>query len=401
MTAFRYQAKTAEGETVAGKVDASSASDAARLLEERGLIILSLAKSIDVTTPAATESHLEFYRRVETAFSHRNKLIAPISAIAAELPGGLSKRELERVLKSLQAERTGKEFAHDPVTAPWLPLLLYASDQHADSGKDASLRVDDGTFARLLCSAIDATGLHSKRQRILSYPIIMLAIATFVLLLLSATVIPMLGTILRDFELQLPAATEAFLTFADFSRSHSWLVVLASIAGLTAFYLLWQQWTSKALTTRLFGPFIQGNSASLSAMAIFSRSLADLLTVSVPVPEALRIAGISCRHRYFRDAAAKLADFSIASGKKLSDCVWAYIFPANVIYAIEEMPDGQPDAFFLRELSEIYRARVSQRISWSAGFAGPLGILFIGAIVVMIFLSLFMPLIRLITGLAG
>ncbi len=102
-------------------------------------------------------------------------------------------------------------------------------------------------------------------------------------------------------------------------------------------------------------------------MSSLTSQLAELLSIDVSLPDALWIAGQSCRHYHFKNVAEQLARQAHDSLVPLRESPVAHNLPANVIRALEAGPGGKPNLALLRELSAMYGDRANQRVDWSTG----------------------------------
>ena len=187
--------------------------------------------------------------------------------------------------------------------------------------------------------------------------------------------------------------------FSNALRFHTIATLLTGVMVFAAGYFLVRLWQQTGLTMWLFGTFAAGNASSVNAMAMFTGTLAELLNVRAPLAESLRIAGRGCRHVYYANLAASLANHLESSSLPLRSTDAARAFPGNVLLALQMDGDSSPNVPLLRELSAIYRDRVRRRANWSNGMLGPVAVVMVGIVIGFVALSLFMPLIRLVDGL--
>jgi type IV pilus assembly protein PilC len=133
-----------------------------------------------------------------------------------------------------------------------------------------------------------------------------------------------------------------------------------------------------------------------SAIALFARFTADLLEGGLDLPDAQRIAARATKRADISAAAASI-NATTAAGAALPPR--SLRLTAAVVYALRADVATPSRIRLLREISSCYAARARIRLSWTRGFIEPLSICVVGALVGLIVLSLFLPLIRLIDGL--
>ena len=89
----------------------------------------------------------------------------------------------------------------------------------------------------------------------------------------------------------------------------------------------------------------------------------------------------------------------MASGVTLQSHV--YPLTATVLHALNAGISTPARIRLLREISNCYADRVRIRLSWTRGFIEPVSILIVGALVAVVVIALFLPLVSLINALSG
>jgi type II secretory pathway component PulF len=77
----------------------------------------------------------------------------------------------------------------------------------------------------------------------------------------------------------------------------------------------------------------------------------------------------------------------------------AHNFPSSLLNAFEAGPDSTPSIPLLRELATMYSQRAYDRVHKQTGMSSPLLIAFVGLLIAMVIISLFMPLVSMVTSL--
>lgn len=389
MPRYIYEALSARGDAVAGDIEADNVSHAIGQLQERGLTVESI-RAVIVSSPPAAQApgRSEFAQRLDASLAEREKLIPALEALAAETTSRGARHDLEQLIGMLKRGATADEFMRHESAASWLPLL--AGGLSAESGHHG--------FLRFISQAARESESRNRRRRALAYPLAILALCLLLVFVLLVTVVPTFAAMFREFGLRLPMATTLVLRLSEELRERP----LRSLAVLLIVFVIvvWlgRLWRSYALTTRIFGLFTAGNTGNVTAMARFTGTLAEMLSLGAPLADALRIAGQATQHHYFRSVAARLAG-DVAGNRPLADSPVAHNLPGNVLRALHVGPEGRPSVALLAELSELYSDRVEERFDWSAQLVGPTAIVSIGLVVGFVVIALFMPLVTLITSL--
>lgn len=399
MPTFHYQALNATQSLVTGELTADSVADAVVQLQASGLTVQSIglvsATNIsDAETPAAgiasppdRQAEQAALRAHMERVLEQGKLIAPaLAAYAEEMPSGRRRRQLQTVIDVLNrgdATQAADELAVLPDY--WIPLLSAATSSR-DPGRVLPEFVDNSRRA---------DELHRQWWLTLAYPLFIIGMALVVCIALGIFVIPVFASIFRDFDLDLPVLTRVVLALSSplttgklfFAAPFSILFTLVVIAGwriLPAIFRL-------TIADRISWPF-----GRASAIARFTRFAADLLEGGLNLPDALRIAGQATNRREVRAAASNLATATAAGVASPPPCL---PLTAAVLYAIRADVPTPSRIRLLREISNCHATKARFRLSWTRGFVEPLSICVVGAIVGLIVLALFLPLVKLIDGL--
>jgi type IV pilus assembly protein PilC len=237
-------------------------------------------------------------------------------------------------------------------------------------------------------------------RALLAYPVFLLCFGGIVLVFLVVLVVPTFDKMFLEFGLRLPAPTKFLIWISRQLTSHLPRTLIALVAAVSLGFISVRLWLRYALSTRLLGMFTSGNSANVTAMARFTGSLAELLSIDAPLPDALKIAGLACKHPHFRVAADRLARELAIPGASLLSSPCAHNFPATMRHALGDGRSGKPNIPLLRELSRMYSERARTRINWSTSILGPVSLIGLGILVGFVVIALFMPLVSLVTSLS-
>ncbi len=405
MPTFYYQALDAEGQTVAGQLEADSVHDALAQLDTEGLAVQSIgltpfepaSRPIPEPSPSpsgergTTEPAGEVERAVLrshlASVLDEARAIAPaLRAYAEEMPAGHRRSELRticRVLDGGDADEATR--ALESLPEYWIPLLSSATTS-GDPG-----RVLQG----FLAESHRADELRRQRWAILAYPAAIALIAAGVFIAISFFIIPDFADIFLDFGLELPELTLAVIGLARWINSGGALVALAVIAVIGLLWTLLRRRRPAAIPTVRFGwPF--GRSTAIARFAHFT---ADLIEAGLETPSALRIAGFTTRKPRLRRAAWRLAG-NLEQGATALDPSHRPL-TSTVLYALRtEMPTSSR-VHLLREIGQCHAGRARSRLSWTYGIVEPVAIGAIGLAVAAVVLALFLPLVTLVNGLSG
>jgi type IV pilus assembly protein PilC len=396
MPTFHYQASNAQGQPVSGDVEAEAVQDAVAQLESRGFILQSIGlvpPPPEATSPAAGSAAAS--QGVESKFlrTHLTKvidngksLIPALRALSNEVGSGQRRNELNRLIEILdRGDADEAKRAFETLPEYWIPLLS------ADLSSNDPGRV----LQQFIKESQRSDELQRQWKLTLAYPLFVVLLAGAVLVLLSVVVIPTFREIFAGFNIRLPGITSASLTVAHVI-SNIWpvaLIVCLVILAVLAFSSIYG--STKYVGRSRHALAFAGKSTAIARVCQF---MADLLEAGLSPPEALQIAGQLVSKKRFRQALSKLADQLQGNAQPPN-----YVVPpskmATVFHALRADLPAPARIHLLREVGHSYTEKARLRLSWTRGIIEPLAIVFIGIIVAIVVLSLFLPLVKLIDGL--
>ncbi|MEQ1830334.1 MAG: type II secretion system F family protein [Pirellula sp.] len=335
----------------------------------------------------------EYYARIDDALSRRGEILAVIDAMAQDLPAIVQSTNLKIVAARLRGEITPAEILRDPVLAAWLPVIMSV-------GKDSKSESKYSAWQNLL-------RLESRKRRSLlltsMYPLSVFIIAVLLLLILSVTVIPTLQKMFSEFQLRLPLPTRALFAFSNLVVNHPGYFAILVVVVVAAMLLLLRglsqifQWSQLSW---LLGNLVAGNTGNVSGMAYFMGTLAEMLQMGAPVPDSIRVAGLASQRLHLRVRAAQLSAELQSAAKQPVRSTVAHNFPPLLFHALQADPGGGPSVSLLRQLAAMYCDRSLNRLEWTANYINPVAVIFIGGLIGGVVISLFMPLVSLVTSLS-
>lgn len=320
----------------------------------------------------------------------------PEEELLAKMQSG--PKDLLRLTNALRDPPPAAMWLRDPVLARHLPIVLRLQDASIDDpGRSGSLQ-------RLLVGEAD-----SRRWRWTPwvYPSIILMAAILVAILLGTTVVPTFKEMFLDFDLRLPAPTRWLIWMSDCMILHPvWsigaVITLLGLFALTRIGMLWIE--DKIPSDSILSFLLSGSRRQLRGMARWTGSLAEMLRLGIPIPQAIALAGMLSGQRSLEMQSMQLAQES-ANGREVGVSsrsnvrrTWSL---SPVAMAALQYPDSEKRVALLRSLSDLYWNRWVVPSRASAGWIAPLAVVFVGAIVAFVVIALFMPLISLVTSLSS
>ncbi len=396
MPIFRYDALDATGQSRTGELEATDATRATILLAEQSLVVLSIElvqpeEPGRVERQQAVEANRDDYKQsIDEVLRQPQELIDMLSALAEEPASAGLRKSLNYLIARLSRGVDATQFLQDERLCMWLPVVMSSR-----KASDVETR-----YTQLLSHIMEERARRRSLLATLAYPLFLVGLALLVLVPICVAIVPVFQKMYAEFGLRTPAMTKYLFFMADLVNQRPLLLILGLVLLIGLGALAVKAWVSQALTTRWLGWLIAGNGPSLIAMSRLTSILAELIELGVPVPEAMLLAGRASRHAYFREAAQKLAVHLAKPDAGWRASPVAHIFPLILLHALHVDEGQRPNCALVRELSQVYSQRVSARTGRGIGMiSSPLTIVGVGMVVGFIVISLFIPLVSMVTSL--
>lgn len=288
MIRFRFKAKSREGLTRKGIVEAQSLASAANVLREQGLVIVELhelsasGSFFTMSNKVKFEDIVNFTRQLSTMIGAGLPLTDALSILQVQASPILQSK-ISQILRNIEG---GSTFANALEAHPDAFSKVYVALIRA--GESAG--VLDTILVRLADNLESEREFRSKTKGALIYPVIVLIGMTVVGIVMMVFVLPKLTSMYQDFNAELPAITKALINFSNF-LNRFWYIMIVGIFGLLYGLRVWKKTKSGAvaidqLTLKI--P-IYGKIRLMVMMAEFSRTLALLASAGVSLVESLGI----------------------------------------------------------------------------------------------------------------
>ncbi len=293
MEKFRYKAKDKDGKLVEGLIEAIGLDQAAKILREKELLVISLApKGENITIQlrkgfgrVTSQDKVNFTRQLSTMINAGLTITKALRILENQTNPALA-RLIAEVSRDVEG---GKSLVGALEKYPRVFDQIYLALIRA--GEAAG--VLDKVLLRLADNLEKQTEFRRKVKGAMVYPVIVLGGMFAVMTIMIVFVIPKLTSIYEEFQTELPTMTKLLIGVSKFASSF-WYLALAIIAGL---FFLGRLLFKNPQFRKQFDEFtfhlpIVGKLRKALVLTEFTRTLGLLVGSGILIVEAL---DITCR----------------------------------------------------------------------------------------------------------
>lgn len=414
MPQFSFKARRRSGEVVEGTMDGNDRSAILTQIERMGMFPVAVSdarggaavarasasttavggKSSSSVVPPALRAY--FNRQRKPSLSElanytqqlANLLNAGMPLVSAlNSMGSLDTKGIPgEVSKQLKADVTeGRSLSDAMKKQPVIFTELYVNMVRA--GESSGSLVD--VLRRMAEHYVRFAELKSKFTSAMIYPAFILTLGVGIMIFFMTFMLPKFMEIFKEFNAQLPLATQLLVGFGDFVANWWWLVLglIIATAIVVKRYSATEAGRRKIDGLKLKAPVL-GKIMRINLYAQFSRTLATLLKNGVPVLTALKIAEDVLPNRLLREAIAKTRE-EVTDGKTLSQpLARSKLFPQLMIdlVRIGEETGDVPQA--LSNVADTYEGELKTAIGVMMSLIQPVIIVVMALFVGLLLYSL-------------
>jgi type IV pilus assembly protein PilC len=250
-----------------------------------------------------------------------------------------------------------------------------------------------------------AQKLKSRVKSAMIYPAVVLSAAFIILLLLMKFVIPQFKTVLEEMvQGKLNPVTETVLGISGWiAYQYGWAVLVGIPFGIIFTLKMIRRFRAGRLvldTIKLHLP-IAGQLSGKIAVTRWTRTLGTLIGAGVPILDAINTSRETSGNEVYANMLGKVHN-SIRQGDTfagpLKQSKTVDLIVSNMVAVGEET--GDLDKMLLK-VAENYDEQVDVLVSSLMSMLEPIMIVVLGAVVMVIVLSVFLPMIQVISSLGG
>jgi len=397
MPIYAWRGRNNLGELIQGELEAMSEDAVADQLLSLGLVPVQIQEAAASKTTENWWDHLKrraiaiedvliFSRQMYTL----NKAGVPILRAFAGLEASAEKPAMVDVLRDVRSSLDqGRDMAtslarHPKVFGPFYVAMVRVGEM---TGRLTEV------FLRLAEHLEFERDVRSRIKQALRYPTFVIIAMLIAMVIINLFVLPVFAKVFAGFNTQLPLITRGLLGFSTWTITW-WPVLLALGAGagvMVRSYLNTPQgrynWDRRKLNLPVVGPIILK-----STLARFARSFALSSQSGVPLVQALTVVAQTVDNAYIGARVEQMRD-GIERGESISRCAAATgVFTPVVLQMMTVGEEtGELDSL-LFEIAEMYERDTDYAIKGLSTAIEPILLAFIGVLVLLLALGVFLPL---------
>ncbi|MCA9372536.1 type II secretion system F family protein [Candidatus Woesebacteria bacterium] len=321
MPFFTYSAKNKLGEVVKGKAEASTIEEAAALLDERGLLVISmkpigyggLNQILQGLVGVSQNDVVNFTRQLSTMISAGLSISKALGVLVQQSTPGFS----QLVANLLHEVEGGASFSKALSSHPKVFSRLYV--QLVKAGEIGGIL--DEILSRLAHNLEKSKEFRAKTKGAMIYPVIVVIAMAVVGFVMMTFVLPKLTAMYSDFGVTLPLPTRVLIGLSNFF-AHQWYVV---IGGTALVIYLFNRWYKTETGQRIVAGLllkvpILGGLLQKMMITDFVRTLSLLLGSGVTLLQALDVVIEGVDNIIYREAFTEARN-QVEKGSLLSESV--------------------------------------------------------------------------------
>jgi type IV pilus assembly protein PilC len=413
MPTYQYEAMDHTGREVKDTIDAATQEEAQQLIRQKGFFVTKIAEKAKKAKKAAarkggrrkkkaftigkisTKQLCLFTRQLSTLQDAGLPILRSLKILEGQCRPGVLKNALGDVIEDIESGLTLSEaMAKHPKAFDRLYCNMIKAGE-AGGALEAILQ-------RLADFKEKAQSLKRRIRSAMVYPVVVITVACVIVGFILYFIIPKFEAIFKDFNLPLPAMTQWLIRGSHFLIKYFYVIFLAPLFFWIFVKLLYRNRTGAYICDRikLMIP-VMGTIVEKATVARTTRTLGTLVQSGVPILESLNIVRDTAGNAVFERAFNRIYE-SIREGETIAQPLKESRIVDDIVVNMIDVGEetGELDTM-LNKIADNYDEEVETAVESLVSLLEPIMIVVLGGIIGFIVIALFLPLITLISKLAG
>ncbi|MBD3223002.1 type II secretion system F family protein [bacterium] len=401
MTTYVWKGKNAKGEVISGEYKAEDRREVAEYLRKRRVIIQSVRKkpkeiSFSLGKKGVSVKDLGvFTRQYATMVNAGLPLVQCLEVLARQQPKPHFKQAIQQVTMDVEGGQTLSEgLAKFPHIFGDLYVNMVAAGEAGG--------ILDVILQRLAVFMEKNDALQRKVKGALTYPSIVLFVATGACIFMLVGVIPVFAKMFSDFGGELPLPTKVVMGMSNFLQANWYFMLAGAIGVVFAFKRIRATEKGELLTDRLFLNLpIIGNVVRKGSVARFTRTLGTLIGSGVPILQGLEITAKTAGNKVLQNAIGRTA-VSISQGDTIAEPLKeSGVFPPMVVQMISIGEQTGALDEMLTKVADFYDDEVDAAVEALTAAIEPIMIVVMGTMVGGMLVAMYLPMFKMANVVGG
>lgn len=402
MASFSYVAKDQKGKIIQGVLDATNQQEVIQRLRKDNLFITQInAVGQERAKNAAANStfgrvtlkeRLFFSKQFYVMLKAGLGMTASLNNLFNQTDNKYFKFVINEVRRDVESGRTLSEaFARQPKVFD--KMFIHMVEAGEASGKlDVSFNRMNEYYER-------EYKLRKEVTSALVYPTIIICAAVIAVVVLMTVVMPTFAKIFADSGKPLPLITQVVVGASTIMREFWYLLPVVPVGGFFGYRAIRNNPVGSAALDRFWlGVPVFGELIRKLAVSRFTRTLATLMESGVPILQCLEIVQRAVNNAVVAQG-VKAATLGVSRGTGLSQPLEnSGIFPPMVSQMVAVGEETGDLARMLTEVADYYDKEVGYAVENMTTMIEPLVIVFLGVVIGVIVVSIYLPMFDLSSG---
>jgi len=409
MPRFAYTGQAASG-AVSGELDGADASAVATLLMSRGVTPLRIQASGGAAPiqaaggarPATASANIDlatlWQPKVQPAdlmmFSRQLHTLLRAGVPILRALAGLQESAINRRFKQVLAD-----VRHSLESGIELSMCFAQQAGVFDNFYVAMVRVGemtgrlDDVFMRLFKHIEFEQFMRQQVKSALRYPSFVIAAMVVAIGVINVMVVPAFASVFKSFGTELPLATRLLVASSQFTLQYGWLLGLGAAGGVVAL----RQWIATVPGRQAWDHFklrlpLAGRIVQKATLSRFARSFALALKSGVPIEQALTVVAQTVDNAHMARKVEGMREAVERGDTILRAALATGVFTPVVLQMIAVGEETGAIDELMEEIAELYTNEVQYELKTLSQQIEPILIMFLGALVLVLALGVFLPL---------
>jgi type IV pilus assembly protein PilC len=406
MSSYAFRAVDVAGVPSRGEVDAESKSQVSEQLRERGLIVLDVSekneafrfeKLFDRFRGIKMRELSVFARQFATLVSSGMPMLRSLYTLEDQTEDERLRGAIGEVRQDVEA---GSSLADAMERRPQIfdPLFRAMVRSGESSG-----RLEEA-LDRVAYQLEKMDELRRQIRSALLYPAFVFTVAIVIMLAVVIFIVPVFVKVFKDVVQDQPGVSSQLPLMTRITEGVSngvtgyWYIWIPVVIGLVVGFIQWkrtewgrEQWDR----VKLHLPFHIGDVVRKVAVARWSRTFSGSVSAGVPILQSIKLVGKTSGNVLVENAMDDVYESVKAGGTIAHPVERSDVFPPMVGHMVSVGEESGQLEQMLTKVADFYEAEVDAKVKALTSLLEPVMIVFVGAMVGFIVISMYLPLFSL------